>query len=239
MADDITPPEQAANPPDLMGYPSVEALVQAKRAGDAEAKRLHEENQRYASQMAATQRPAIEFRNPDPYSELETIGVPTSHLRAAIQQEAAKFFEPVVQQIRGQANARSSMVSTYGNDYVQFEQEVAQHVQANPELQAQYSAIFNSHPEQGPVAAAKFAFLDFAETKRRSAPEPQDTRPDQARAAVPTSKGGEGKTRTSDSAQERVNRAWDAWQKNPNRHTAEQYARARFKTAVSDEFLES
>src|SRR5690349_742358 len=38
-------PQQPLNP-DLMGYPSVEALVAAKRASDAEGKRLFDENQK-------------------------------------------------------------------------------------------------------------------------------------------------------------------------------------------------
>ena len=229
--------ESAVNPqPDLMGYPSVEALVSAKRSSDQEAQRLFQEN---AKLRAVLEVQAVNPQTPrNRYEEeLTNAGVPMDPLERYVEQKVGQAvgnaFEPVVRQLQGQVQARTHMLSQYGNDFVKFEEDVARHIQADPQLQSRYNAMFTADP----VAAVEYAFLKFSETKRRTAPsEEQQSHSQRAQAAVPSS-GKSERRRLPDSNQSSVDAAFEAYTKNPSRANAEAYAKARFKQAVPDEWL--
>lgn len=232
-------PAATANPPaeDYAGRRDLDDLRQAYRASGQEAQRLAQENQLLRQQQAANPpRPEVPQREVDPYSELEAMGVPRTSLQSAIQREAAQFFAPVVRQLEGQAQARNHMLANYGKDYVTFEQDVAQHIQSDPQMQQRYQALFSTDP----VAAVEYAYLKFGETQRRAAPQPEqqdraERRSQQAQAAIPSGRNGEA--RQAPSNRDNVQRAFEAYQKNPNRTTAEAFAKARFKEAIPDSFL--
>jgi len=105
-------PQQPLNP-DLMGYPSVEALVAAKRASDVEGKRLFDENQKkdlLLSQMLqngleGTPRQSVpDRRSVRPEDRLTEFGVPVDALREVVRAEFAEAFRPISNglQARGQ-----------------------------------------------------------------------------------------------------------------------------------------
>lgn len=236
--DENTPP--AANPPaeDYAGRKDLEDLRQAYRASGDEGRRLAAENQLLRAQQAANPpRQEIPQREVDPYGELEGMGVPRAALQSAIQREAAQFFAPVVRQLEGQAQARTHMLANYGKDFVTFEQDVAQAIQSDPAMQQRYQALFQTDP----VAAVEYAYLKFGESQRRAAPVPPAEeaktrqRQEQAQAQIPNARNGE--QRQAPAGRDNVQAAWERYQKNPNRSTAEAFAKARFKETIPDEFL--
>jgi len=235
--------QDAANPqqePDLMGYDNVETLVNAKRASDVEARRLFEENARLKAILevqAANPRPEVRNRYEE---ELANAGVPVDPLEQYVSQKVGQAiqaaFQPIARQLEGQVQARSYLVSQYGNDYLKFEQDAWRHVQSNPDLQQRY----NNMAQGDPIGAAEFAFLKFSEQQRRSHPSDRpsgdEDRSSRAQASIPTSKRTD-RRRPSDDKQSAVDAAFERYTKNPSRQNAEAYASARFKQAVPDEWL--
>lgn len=236
MADE---PQDAANPQDadLMGYPNVDELVKAKRSSDVEARRLFEENARLKAIVelqAANPRQEVRSRYEQ---ELEGAGVPMDPLEQYVQQKVGQAvqaaFQPVVRQLEGQVQARTHMLSQYGSDYQKFEEDVARHIQNDPQLQSRYATMFQSDP----VGAVEYAFLKYTEHKRRTTPGGgTEDRSQQAQASIPTSKRTE-RRRPNDDMQGAVNEAFERYTKNPSRQNAEAYARARFRQSVPDEWL--
>lgn len=221
-----TPPQ-----PDLMGYPSVEALVQAKRASDAEAKRLHEENLRYQGMIQAGNRQPIPQRAS--YEEqLETLGIPLEALDQFVQTRAGKVVETAFQPIAQSFQGRNTLLSQYP-DYNKFEADVAQFIGSDPTLSQSYQKLFATDPP----AAMEYAFLKFGESKRRSAK--NDRQGNQASqqmadASIPGGRTGDARGRTA--APEQVELA-DAREHYNKTRDPIPFAKAVYKHVIRDEFL--
>jgi hypothetical protein len=229
-------PQQPLNP-DLMGYPSVEALVAAKKASDAEGKRLFDENQKkdlLLSQMLqngleGTPRQSVpDRRSARPEDRLTEFGVPVDALREVVRAEFAEAFRPISNGLQ----ARGQIVANHP-DYVQFETDVAQFINTDPELSASYPKMF----EAAPVQAMEYAFLKFTENRRKSlGDEVQGQVPGRADAGIPTSRSGDGRREPGQDAA--VQQAFERFQKTGTTQDAQAYARARLKGVISDEFLQ-
>lgn len=236
MADETNGPADQPN-----AAPSVEELMSKlntleKRYQDssAEGKRLAQQNQQLFE--ALNQRPSIPQRDTDPFAKLQEYGVPADDLRMAISQAAEQIvdrrFAPLVQGM----DARGKMLARHGEDYNKFEPQVFRFLQENPEINAEYNDIFTGKPNA--AASLDYAFMKFTEAKRRASKngKARDNSSEEAsHAAIPSSRGGEGRRpETSDSDMLEARRRY---QESPNQRTAEAYAKARFKKAVTDEFL--
>lgn len=229
-----------ANPdqPDLMGYATPDALAQAKRASDVEAKRLHDENIQLRELLTQRDQPAPRQEIPNrqrPEDRLSELGIPLDALNEYVNNTV---LQPIVQMVQGQANARNHMLASYGQDYVKFEQDVAQHIRTDPALERRYQQMWQTDP----IAATEYAFLKFGENRRKAHPElpPEDNgvqRAQQSQAGIPTSRAGEARQQDF-GPNDRVNRAFAEYQANPNKFTAEAYARARLSTVIRQEFLD-
>lgn len=230
--------EPAPTPPaeEYAGRRDLSDLKQAYLASSDHAKQLATQLQQSQVQMAELQaRLTPPPRPTSPYEELEQIGVPSNPLRQAIASEIQEAFRPIARQIEGQNQARTHMLTSYGEDYTKFEQDVAKYIQADQSLSQRYNAMF----AQDPVAAVEYAFLKYGETKRRENPSENgaiESKHQQARAQVPTSRSSESRNPEGGN-RSRVERAFEAFQKNPNRHTAEAFAKSRFATVITDEHL--
>ena len=229
-------PQQPLNP-DLMGYPTVEALVAAKRASDVEGKRLFDENQKkdlLLSQMlqnglGETPRQSVpDRRSARPEDRLTEFGVPVDALREVVRAEFAEAFRPISNGLQ----ARGQIVAGHP-DYVQFESDVAQFINTDPELSASYPKMF----EAAPVQAMEYAFLKFGESRRKAlGGEPQTQTPGRGDASIPTSRSGDGRREPGQDAA--VQEAFERFQKTGSTQDASAYARARLKGVISDEFLQ-
>lgn len=230
-------PQQPLNP-DLMGYPSVEALVAAKRASDAEGKRLFDENQKkdlLLSQMLqnglaeGTPRQSVpDRRSARPEDRLTEFGVPVDALREVVRAEFAEAFRPISNGLQ----ARGQLVASHP-DYVQFETDVAQFINTDPELSVVYPKLF----EVAPVQAMELAFLKFGENRRKAlGGQPQGDTPGRADAGIPTSRSGDGRREPGQDAA--VQDAFERFQKTGSTQDATAYAKARLKGVISDEFLQ-
>ena len=230
-------PQQPMNP-DLMGYPTVEALVAAKRASDVEGKRLFDENQKkdlLLSQMlqnglaeGAPRQSVPDRRSARPEDRLTEYGVPVDALRAVAREEFAEMFRPISNGLQ----ARGQLVASHP-DYVQFETDVAQFINTDPELSASYPKMF----EAAPVQAMEYAFLKFTENRRKTlGDEFQTQSPGRADAGIPTSRSGDGRREPGQDAA--VQQAFERFQKTGSTQDAQAYARARLKGVISDEFLQ-
>lgn len=234
----------SANPPaeDYAGRRDLGDLKQAYRASGQEAVRQKERADRaeqLLQQFAANQRQDIPQRGVDPFAQITEYGVPGDVLRQAVQQEAGRIvqetFTPIVNQLQGQAQARNHMLASYGKDFTQFEQDVAQFIQSDTALMQRYNTMFAADP----VAAVEYGFLKFTEDRRRQHPETangQDTRQQQAQAAIP-SQGGGNAARNPNAQFDAINAAWEAYQANPSRANAEHFAKLRLRSQTSDKFL--
>jgi hypothetical protein len=229
-------PQQPLNP-DLMGYPTVEALVAAKRASDAEGKRLFDENQKkdvLLSQMLVNgvgdnPRQSVPDRRPArPEDRLTEFGVPVDALREVIREQFAEAFRPISNGLQ----ARGQLVASHP-DYVQYETDVAQFINTDPELSASYPKMF----EAAPVQAMEYAFLKFGESRRKAlGGEPQAQTPGRADAGIPTSRSGDGRREPGQDAA--IQDAFERFQKTGSPQDATAYAKARLKGVISDEFLQ-
>lgn len=221
----------AANPPDLMGYPSVEALVQAKRASDAEAMRQNQEIQRMQGMLqAANQRPEIPQRRLNFEEQLDTIGIPLDALDQYIENRASKVIDRAFQPIAKGIQARQTIVGEYP-DYNKFEHEVAQFIEGNPSFKQRYQNTFQVDPE----AALELAFLKFGESKRRSSPPTEDrTKERRTDASIPGSRTGDSRGAGTDRYEEAKREAKEHYLKtgDPSR-----LAHAVYSKLVSDDFL--
>jgi len=230
-------PQQPLNP-ELMGYPSVEALVAAKKASDAEGKRLFDENQKkdlLLSQMLqnglaeGTPRQSVpDRRSATPEDRMTEFGVPVDALKSIVRAEFAEAFRPISNGLQ----ARGQLVASHP-DYVQFETDVAQFINTDPELSASYPKMF----EVTPVQAMEYAFLKFTESRRKAlGGEPEASFPGRADAGIPTSRSGDGRREPGQDAA--VQQAFERFQKTGTPQDAQAYAKARLKGVISDEFLQ-
>lgn len=221
--------------PDLMGYPSVEALVNAKRASDAEAKKIRDERDALANQLRAVNtyvpeaNPRQDVKRRDrPEDRLTEFGVPVDALEEYFNTRLQKAFEPVL----AAANARSTIVGKYP-DYNKFESDVNQFLQSDRELNETVGRMAQADP----AGALEYAFLKFGESRRKSFnTNGNGSQEDVTHAQIPGSRGGETR-RQPDSVTGEIQRAWQQYQKTGSTGDARAYAKARLKTVISDDFL--
>ena len=229
--DEQTTPQPQLNP-DLAGYPSVEALVQGYRSSGEEAKRLREKADKLESlmtqvfeQQAANQR-TVPNRSGRPEDRLTEFGVPVDALDEFVAGRVAKAFEPVTRGIQ----ARQAIVGSHP-DYVQFEQDVANFIGNDPDLSQRYPRMFESDP----AGAMEYAFLKFADSRRRSVGSPTGAVGGSVDAAIPTSRAGEG--RRAPDGDQNIRDAFERWQKSGSSQDAQNYAKARLRGVITDDFL--
>lgn len=183
-------PEATPEKPPLMGYATPEALVQAKVASDAEAKRLHGRVQELEQQLGQVL-PLVTQRQPGrtPYDELSDLGIPTEALRQAVQNEARVLLREELAPLISANTARQELVGEYP-EYQKFEPQLHKFLAENPQVNEQYEwAIQNARqkPEQAKMAM-EWAYLKFGEGLRRQngvTVQAGDTDP--APAAIPSS----------------------------------------------------
>lgn len=234
-------PQQPPLNPDLAGYPTVEALVNAYRASGAEGKRQRERAEQLEQQLQAAlvenPRAAIPQRNggggntnhatPNPYDQLSEVGVPTEALREAIRAEVRQEFEPISRGFQ----ARGRMIAQHP-DYTKFEADVAAFVQSDPELNQTYNRLFAADP----VGAFEYAFLKFGDSRRRESRDPnQGTEEDRAHAAIPSNRSGD--SRRAPNQDDAVAAAFKRFQETGSSFAAREYAKARLRGVITDEFL--
>jgi hypothetical protein len=233
MADDGQV-QQPLNP-DLMGYPTVEALVAAKRASDAEGKRLFDENTKKDALIAQVLTNGLpngrqnvpDRRTSSPEERLTEFGVPTDALDAYVGERINRAFAPITNGMQ----ARGRVVSSHP-DYVQFENDVASFIASDPELSVSYPKLFEAAPKE----AIEYAFLKFGDSRRRTSPPPGNgVVGNSAEAAIPSSRGGESR-RAPDGSQE-LQTAFEQFQKTGSSRDAQAYAKLRLRSVIKDDFL--
>jgi hypothetical protein len=238
MADEQGSQQEQPLNPDLMGYPNVESLVAAKRASDQEAMKIKAERdalqsivqQQQTWQPEANPRQDVKRRE-RPEDRLTEFGVPVDAIQEMMRTEIQSAFAP----IQAGINARTTLQAKHP-DYGKFESDVAQYIASDPELSQRYNRMFAADP----VGAFEYAFLAFGDSRRRSgtngngngSPSQQDV----VDASIPSSRGGETR-RMPDSVTGDIQRAWQQYQKTGSTGDARAYAKARLKTVIKDEFL--
>lgn len=209
--------------PDLMGYKSVDDLVAAKRASDAELKRMNERLAGLEQSFQSIQRTSQPARFNTPEEELGAYGVPTQALDAVINQRLQAAFEPIARGMQ----ARQSVVSRYP-DYAQHEAEVAKYVSENPDLNDRYQRMFRADPE----SAMEYAMLKYSEGRRASTPAPPKKSEAAREASIPSSRAGDARS-TDSVGDDVVEQAREHYQKTGN---PEYYGRARLRQIINPEF---
>jgi hypothetical protein len=218
---------------DLMGYPNVESLVAAKRAGDAEAKRLYDDNQKKDAMLAQVLtngfqnggRQVPDRRSESPEDRLTQFGVPVDALNEYVGQAIQKAFLPITNGMQ----ARGRIVSDHP-DYVQFESDVASYINNDPDLSQRYPKMF----EADPAGAMEYAFLKFGDSRRRSGGQTNGTIGNPTDAQIPSSRSGEGR-RVPDQSQ-KLSELYEQVRKGV-KGAAEAYAHERLHRAIPDSHL--
>jgi hypothetical protein len=232
--DPANPNVQQPLNPDLAGYPTVEALVAAKRSSDVEAKRLYDENQKKDALLSQAlmngfqngRQSVPDRRATSPEDRLTEVGVPADAMTEIIRREIQQAFTPLTNGIQ----ARGKMVSDHP-DYVQFETEVSQFIANDPDLSARYPKMF----EADPAGAMEYAFLKFGDSRRRANPATDSRIGNPTDAAIPSSRAGEGR-RAPDGSQA-LQEAYERYQRTGSSKDAQAYAKLRLHGVVKDEFL--
>lgn len=222
--------------PDLMGYPSVDALVNAKRASDVEAKRIMDERDRYKQQYELLVQSQIAPANPRSQSnrwedKLDTLGIPVDAVREAIREEASALVQQAFQPIAQGVQARTQLLGQYP-EYQKFESDVASFIQSDPNLNRTYQSMYQADPG----GALDWAYLKFGENRRRAGNLPQPAPDTSIHAAIPTNRTGDAR-RLPQGNDADIEEAFQRYKESPNRRNAEDFARARLKSIVSDEHL--
>lgn len=233
---DVQAPSTAANlpmNPDLMGYPTVEALVNAKRASDQEAQRIVAERDALKMQLAnvyrAPENPRQEVRQRGTASErLTEVGIPVDVLDEYVQGKMQAAFEPIARGI----NARNTVLAEYP-DYNKYEADVAQWIQSDPNRNQTYQRMFQSDP----AAAFEWAFLKFGDSRRRAVSTDTNGLMQEAgaHAGIPTSRNGDAR-RTQGPGND-IQKLFEEYQRTGSKQAAERYAHARLHGIVTDEHL--
>ena len=228
--------EQEPTQEDFAGYPNLDELKRGYRESGSEAKRQKDRAERAESafqalQMQVPQRQAVPFRKPWE-EELATSGVPVDAIRAAIDDRAQELVQRQFEPLTRALSARQTMVGKY-KDYNKFESDMMGYVNSDPELQQTYTRIFQADP----VAAFDYAYLKFGADqrgKRKASNGAVDE--DLVETSIPTNRSGDAR-RIPRGNEGRVEEAAKAYRDNPSPRTARDYASARLKTAISDDFL--
>lgn len=227
--------------PDLAGYPDTERLVGAYRASGEEAKKWRERAEAAERQLAeashrydyaANQRVDIPQRPVDPYSQLAEVGIDPNVMRAAVRFEAQGIVQEALQPIAQGFQARNELLGQYP-DYQKFEADVASFINADPDISQRYQRMFKSDP----AGAMDYAFLKFGESRRRQHSGGSNGVQGQqmTEAQIPSNRSGDA--RRYDNSEDHAQRAYERWQQSHSTQDALAFAKARLKTAISDEFL--
>lgn len=214
-------------------------LEQRYAESSNEGKRLAERTQALEQQIAQFAQP----KTNDPYGELASLGI-AEPVKSVIRKELQDLLSPLVAQQHGERAGRTRMLTQYGKEYTQFEQDVAAFVQTDDSVQKRYNTIFQSDPSEGPGAAMEYAYLAYGEHKRRTDPGTvqaetrRRVREDQGHAAVPGAARSNGQRSEEDQLQQAIHEAREAFMRMPSRENGERYAKLRFRQgSISDEFL--
>jgi hypothetical protein len=218
---------------DLAGYPSQEALVAGYRNSSNEGKAQRERADKLesllvdlVSKSGSNSRQVPDRRSESPEDRLTQFGVPVDALNEYVGQAIQKAFAPITNGM----NARGKVVSDHP-DYVQFEADVAQFINNDPDLSQRYPRMF----EADPVAAMEYAFLKFGDSRRREHGVANGDVGNRTDAAIPSNRAGEGR-RIPDQSSELRN-AYERFQKSGSTKDAEAYARIRLHSVIKDDHL--
>jgi|SwirhirootsSR2_FD_contig_31_13289662_length_1150_multi_4_in_0_out_0_2 hypothetical protein len=199
-------------------------------ASSREAKRLAELNQNLQSAYVNPHQD-VPHRN-TAGERLAEAAVPVDALEEYVDQRANQIvsqkFEPLVRGMQ----ARQTMLGKY-KDYGKFESDIGELLNTDSDFQQMYNRVFQADP----VAAFELAYHRLGETKRKSHRNgaPPDTS-DLTEAQIPNQRSGDAR-RIPQGQEAAVEVAARNYRENPNRNTAAAFARARLKTAISDDFL--
>lgn len=234
--------EPIANEPDLAGYQTPEELAKAYRASGAEAKRLAAEVaardqmlQQYQQVLQQQQRPA----NPDPFSALEELGVPSQTIRQAIRGVVKEeVLDPLQAYQTNKTQARAKLIQKYGEDYVKFEPEIQTFANTDPEFSSTYLRLSQTDPE----SADELAFLKFGQTKRQTVTDKRQesrerSRQERTEASIPTSRTGGNRDDNSQFEEQMAELRKRAQQ--GDKTAAQRYASARYRQGLSRQFYET
>ena len=223
--------------PDLAGYPNVEALVKGYRDSGSEAKQLRERNlqlERAIADRALTEDPAanprqsVKQRSGRPEERLSEYGVPVDALGEYVMEKLSGVLTPLAEAAR----ARTDLMHR-NPDYVKFEPDVMAFIDSDPK----FSQVYYQMAGTNPAAAFDYAFLKFGESRRRTAGGRQDETPNEtAHAAIPGSRNGDA-MRQPQGNSARIEEARNEYLRTGGRRAAEDYAKARLHTVITDEFL--
>lgn len=233
MEDQNPNPQQPLNP-ELAGYPSVEHLVAGYKNSSEEGKRQRERadklEQLVTQQLMANaenQRRTVPDRSKKPEDQLTDYGVPVDALDAYLERKFDQKFAPITQGIQ----ARGQIVAKHP-DYIQFENDVAQFINTEPDMAQRYNAMFNVDP----LGAMEYAFLKFGDSRRGALPSANGGgREGISDASIPSSRSGDGR-RAPDQGSA-IQSAFERWQKSGSSADAAAYAKTRLRTVITDDFL--
>jgi hypothetical protein len=206
----------------------LDSVTKRYSASSAEAQRLAQTVQ----QLQQPPRQNVPSRRP--WEEtLENSGVPAEAIRNAIHEEAMGLIQQQFEPMTRAVQARQTMVGRY-KDYGKFESDMMGFVNSDPELQQTYTRIFSADP----VAAFDYAYLKFGMDQRGKRSKNGGMDNDIVETQIPTNRSGDTR-RAPRGADAAVEEAARAYRDKPSTRTAEAYGKARLKTVISDEFLNS
>lgn len=234
MPDEQVQTEEQKLQADLAGYPSTDALVQGYRASGEEARkqreradRIEREYQSFKSGVEANPRQTVRDRS-NPRDRLAEFGVPADAIEELLDAKMSQAFQPIMQGI----NARQTVMGRYP-DYNKFENDVNQFIQSDPDLNQTYQRMFAADP----VGAFEYAFLKFGDSRRRGTQQRDEaSQEDIAHASMPSMRNGDTR-RQPETQTANVQKAWENYQRTGSTQAARDYAKARLRTVISDDFL--
>ena len=225
------------NPPDLMGYPSVDALREAKIASDREAKRLTEElrQERAVRYAAENQRQNVPQRA-TAWDRLTESGVDAGAVDEIVERRVSERIQQAFAPITKGFQARQEMLAEH-SDYAEHEANVAAFVQSDERRKTRYEAMFTADP----AGANDWAYLAYGAANQKNGKAASDNarrsvREESAHAAIPTERSGESRRRPSDES-ELAEAAKYVRDSGRSRDAVEKYAKLRLKNAIPDSHL--
>lgn len=219
--------------PDLAGYPDTESLVKGYRASGNEAKKWRETAEQKDREIAALRSVEANPRQPirdrsRPQDRLAEFGIPVDALQDLLREQIQETFAPIAAGL----NARTSLQAKYP-DYNKFESDVAQFIESEPDTKETYNRMFNADP----AGAFEYAFLKFGESRRRGVKERGATsQEDAVHSSIPMGRNGESRRQPEAHAVD-VQDAWKKFQQTGSPQDARAYAKARLRTVIKDDFL--
>lgn len=170
----------------------------------------YRENERLKAMLAEREEtPGIPDPRMDPSARvsaretLEQVGVPTDALEGVVRETVEKYLTPVLEG----AKARQYVASTYP-EFEKIENDLAQFIQSNSELKADYSRAYAANPK----VAMEWAYQQYMKNKSNPA---SASGADQAAArmdALLHPNGGGDRTVTTQTAQDaQMTEAWNYW----------------------------